>query len=327
MTESIATLIQRRTGMGLTDEQKAMRRTGIGASEVAAIMGKSPWASALDIWRAKVEGLDQEETPAMKRGRILEPAVCQFYLEESGALELTEPGTLRHGKEQHALATPDRIARFPEGNRVVQAKTSRFDSEEWGQPGTDEVPACYILQTQLEMAITGLRVADLPVLMGGADFRIYRIEADSTLQEAELEAIARFWRDHVETKRPPPPDATESYQDWLSQRYPAARAPLRNATQQEVRLVAELRLVEAQAERRNTRVNELRNLLRASIGEAEGLEHPEFRVTWRKAKDSTRTDWKAVAQELKAPTPIIEKHTETIAGGRRLLVRYTGEQS
>lgn len=311
--------------MGLTEEQQRIRQTGVGASESAAVMGMSPFAGPLDVWRGKVEGWRMAETPAHRRGRILEPAVCQFYVEETGAA-LTEPGTLRHPKQPLMIATPDRIAHFmSEAERVLQAKTTRFGGEEWGTAGTDEVPRHYLIQVQHEMAVTGLKVADLAVLMGGADFRIYTIQADSELQGMIVEAIERFWRDYVLSKRPPPPDGTDSYSEWLSERYPADRAPLREATEEEIALVSELHEMEAREEVIKERVAELRNDLRNRIGEAGGISCDAFRVTWKKAKDSKRTDWKAVCQDANVSPILIEKHTETTPGSRRLLVRFGGE--
>ena len=38
----------------LTKEQKLLRRTGIGGSDAAAILGLSPWATPLDIYNEKV---------------------------------------------------------------------------------------------------------------------------------------------------------------------------------------------------------------------------------------------------------------------------------
>ena len=39
----------------LTDEQKAKRIKGIGGSDTAAILGLSPWKTAVDVYLDKVE--------------------------------------------------------------------------------------------------------------------------------------------------------------------------------------------------------------------------------------------------------------------------------
>ena len=51
-----------------------------------------------------------------------------------------------------------------------------------GEPGTDEIPDYYMTQVQHYLAVTGVKTADVAVLIGGNDFRIYTIEADEELQ-------------------------------------------------------------------------------------------------------------------------------------------------
>lgn len=309
--------------MSLTDDQKAMRRSGIGGSEVAALVGLSRWATPLDIWRRKVEGWETEDTPALRRGRILEPAVCQLYQEESGALELRESGTLRHLLDPLALATPDRIARFPGGERLLEAKTAhRFASAEWGEPGTDDIPAAYLAQVVWTLGVADLETADVAVLLGG-ELAIYRVVYDAALDAHLHHAAARFWADYVLPKRPPPPDASSRYSEWLQEQWPRHRAPLRQATAEEVKLVSTLRTAEAHADAASDELERLRNALRLAIGDAEGFQGPGFKATWRRAKDSARVDWEAVAKEAGADIALISRHTTIRDGSRRLLVQKT----
>lgn len=313
---------------GLTKEQLELRRTGIGGSDIGAILGLSPWRSPIDVWRSKVEGWQPDDSPALRRGRILEPAVCEFYRLEEGPSELLSVGTMRHPEHQLMLATPDRIAVFQGGERrLLEVKTSRLGVQGWGEPGTDDIPSCYLAQVEWTLEVVGLDEADVAVLLGGDDFRVYRVRRNDEMVRIMRERAETFWMLYVQPKTPPPADASEGCEKWLKEHFPAERAPLRDATPEERRLVAALREVEGQAERLNTQVNELRNCLRASIGEAEGIEAQSFRVTWRKAKDSRRTDWKAACTEACVPKDVIERHSETTTGSRRLLVKYTEEQS
>ena len=41
-----------------------------------------------------------------------------------------------------------------------------------GDPGTDQVPEYYVPQPMWYMGITGARYCDVPVLIGGNDFRL-----------------------------------------------------------------------------------------------------------------------------------------------------------
>jgi putative phage-type endonuclease len=59
----------------LTQEQLDERRLGIGGSDAPVVLGLSPWGSQLDIWRAKVEGIDPPANNAMRVGNALEPFI------------------------------------------------------------------------------------------------------------------------------------------------------------------------------------------------------------------------------------------------------------
>src|SRR5262245_21334122 len=105
----------------------------------------------------------------MRWGNLWEQVVRQEYGNRTGRTVVVPPGIIRHPKVQFALMTPDGIA---DASRVLQVKTART-SDGWGDPGSGEIPQDYILQTQHEMFVTGLPVADVAVLIGGQDFRIY----------------------------------------------------------------------------------------------------------------------------------------------------------
>ena len=66
----------------MTNEERTAwlneRRKGIGGSDVAAIIGLSPWTTPLDIYEQKLGiALPSEETEAMYWGTALEPAIRQ----------------------------------------------------------------------------------------------------------------------------------------------------------------------------------------------------------------------------------------------------------
>jgi putative phage-type endonuclease len=312
---------------GLSTTQKAIRRMGIGGSEIACVLGISPFGGPLDVWQGKVEGRELEETPALRRGRILEPAVCEMYAEEAQPATLLTPGTMVHPTRPIMVATPDRIAEFRGGERrLLEAKTAlHFNAGDWGEPGTDQVPQAYLCQVVWTLAVAELRVADIAVLISGQDFRIYRVTIDQELVEMMVDAAERFWRDFVLPKRPPPPDASQGYQDWLCQHYPEEREPPRPASAAEEAIVSELRRIEPLADQYEAEVKRLRNELRAQIADSEGIEGSGWRATWRKAKPSARTDWKALAEACGPPEELIQKHTILTPGSRRLLVRWTEE--
>ena len=61
--------------------------------------------------------------------------------------------------------------------------------------------------------------ADVAVLLGGADFRVYHLHRDRTLEERLVELALQFHRDYVATDREPPPDGSDSMREYIASRY------------------------------------------------------------------------------------------------------------
>ena len=83
----------------LTDEQLAMRRQGIGSSDITAILGVSPYAdhtpiSVLMDKRGLVHRKPEDETPAMRLGHMLEDVAATMYVDDFG-VELVKCSTIQ----------------------------------------------------------------------------------------------------------------------------------------------------------------------------------------------------------------------------------------
>lgn len=187
--------------MNAREDWLMARRSGIGGSDVAAILGLSKWKTPYSVWQDKVgQGVEIEDNAPMKWGRALEPVIRQEYAEATGRVVLQPTDMLRHPKYEFMLANLDGMT---EDRRVVEIKTAR-SAQGWGEPGSDQVPQDYMFQVQHYMAVTGFEVADVAVLIGGSDFRLYEVPADAELQEMMIDAESRFWQ-LVITNTPPEP--------------------------------------------------------------------------------------------------------------------------
>lgn len=181
------------------------RRTGIGGSDVAAILGLSKWATPLQVYQQKRGELgDQPDNAAMRWGRYLEPVVRQAYADETGNEVRVLEQMLRHPTHEFMVANLDGFIEPASGpRRIFEAKTART-ADGWGEPGSDQIPQPYLLQVQHYLAVTGFIVADVAVLVGGSDFRIYEVPEDRELQEMMIDAEAEFWS-RVQRGDPPEP--------------------------------------------------------------------------------------------------------------------------
>lgn len=186
----------------LSPAELTFRKTGIGGSDAAAALGISPWASPCDLWLEKTSphAAPLLDNRFMYWGRLLEPLLIEEYSRRTG-FEVEPLRGIRSNKYRWMLGNLDgRIKGEP---RLLEIKTAG-SATGWGEPGSDEIPLHYGVQVHHYLTLTGFEVADVGVLIGGNDFRLYRVERDKLVSEELIEEEHAFWR-LVETREPPEP--------------------------------------------------------------------------------------------------------------------------
>lgn len=213
------------------DNFLARRRSGIGGSDIGAICGVSQWKSPLDVYRDKVEdpapGSDERfpigETKSLYWGAVHEAAIAEAFTIVTGIKLMRYNRQIVDPEIPYFIANVDRLAYCVDGSRPfnaktgeiftdtgVEIKTCRWKDEDWGDEGTDEVPAQYFLQCQWYMSlIPSVRKFYLAVLFGGNDMQIYVINRDEEVIGKIREIGREFWNGHVLAELPPPPRSIE----------------------------------------------------------------------------------------------------------------------
>lgn len=177
----------------------AERRHSIGASDVAAAIGLSPWKTPIELWQEKTgRAAPTPSTWRMRAGLLLEPAILDEYETLTGNAIAERQASVTHPDYPWLTATLDGLVNGP---RVVEAKTAT-SMEGWGEEGTGDVPDHYFLQVQAQLACAGADAADMPVLFGLDRFRLYTITRAPAVWDAMFEDLDRFWR-CVQTDTPP----------------------------------------------------------------------------------------------------------------------------
>ena len=164
------------------------------ASKISAVIGVSPWESPRSLWHRMHGDLTiSEDSPATERGTYLEPAALAWWRD-------THPGVWRMRRgvwvtSGRYAATLDAVAYRDHRTPVIlEAKTSASD-DEWGTPGTDEIPPHYWAQAQWQLALTPQAShVELPVIFGGYGFRfeLYAVLRDPDVAESLLARAAEF---------------------------------------------------------------------------------------------------------------------------------------
>lgn len=215
----------------------AERQTGLGASDIAAILGYNPHRTAVQVYLEKIGEIPADDSSMRLRfGQHNEEFVAREYSIVTGLGVQRYNPMLRHPDYPCVLGHVDRLV-IPPGQKVaahrgeirtdrgLEAKT--VDpyvyrvSGEWGEPGTDEVPTTYLIQCVTYMALTGCIRWDLAALIGsGAQpLAIYPLSRDLDLEEEILRRADEWWAKHVVCRVAPDPVSEED----VSLLYPQAK--------------------------------------------------------------------------------------------------------
>lgn len=312
--------------MALTREQLELRKKGITGSEIAALAGLSPWSSAADVWERKM-GREQDlsQSPHIMRGNLLEAPILRWYAHLTQRV-VHPQGTLVHPEHPLIMATPDGISTADgTADRVVEVKCPSWTTaRHWGEPGTDAVPVYYLPQVIFEMAVTGLKDADV-VLFAGVEPKIYPVAYDPDFFDALLEIAQQFWRDHVVTGTPPPPDASASYAAFIARYAPQYEPPktldlTENA--QANALAGRLRSLQETLDVLEQERELCRNQLKEIIGEHAQARINGGMVVWKQTKPIERVAWKDVVKAAAVPQELVQQHTKVAEPARPFRVRW-----
>lgn len=166
-------------------EWLARRKHDITASQIGALTGCHPYVSAAELWlEKKGEAPDPEESPAMRRGRLLEPVALMALMEERPTWEVAANGLTYFADRKCSIgATPDAFAIDPErqGRGIVQVKSvapSVFKSTWRNEAGELEAPQWITLQAITEAELTGASWAVVVALVIGFGIDLHVIDVD-----------------------------------------------------------------------------------------------------------------------------------------------------
>lgn len=306
----------------------------IGATDAAAILGLNPHVSPFDLWLKKRREVDPEPmTEPARWGIALEQAIGDRYHEETGrsfqrprfcvpcGLVFWEATPLsgnvprgtcqscgsrdaREGSIAHeapfewAICRPDGIV---DDERGVEFKNvSARSALSWGEPFSEEIPHGYYAQAQWSMYVTGSPWWDVACLKGGNEFAIHPIEENLEFQASALERCREFLEKNLIGGERPTIDNGELVSKWLKKSHPKNFVPLREATDEEARLADELKTNVVAAKTLEVAVDSLKNQLKASIGDAEGIRIGLDKITWKAPKASVKIDWEAVVMAIRS---------------------------
>lgn len=312
------------------DAWLARRRSGLGGSDVAGVLGLSPWESPYSIWRSKVtETPGKDVTDAMEFGTRSEPMLGKWFEDRAGLWVRGEQTECTHPEHPWMKCTVDGFVfewrddftDLAGALGVAEWKTTGDSAAEWEQ----QIPTHYACQATWTLAVTGMERVWFGVLhlaFGRPQFRTYVFERDATDEQYVVETCEAFWRDHVVTGIAPPVDAHDATTQAIKDRWPTAEGSV-DADDAARQLVSRLNAHKAMAKLTEANIVRAENELRVLLGEREALVDgvtpkgkPNVIASW---KTSERTNLDLAG--LRASWPDICRDFERTTTTRTLRVK------
>ncbi len=180
------------------------RKSFIGASEVACILGLSKWSTPLGIYTDKLTpDVSSEMTEWQEWGHRLEDAIAQWVEDTQGHAVQPSPGLLQSTEYPWLGATPDRVN--ANGEPIELKTSSTYMKDSWA----DGVPLNYQVQVLVQMIVLGAKRGYLAVLHGGNSPEFYVIEWNQAAVDQIIEITRDFWHNNVLALTPPEPTTVD----------------------------------------------------------------------------------------------------------------------
>ena len=306
------------------------RPLGIGGTDIGAILGLSPYKTPLELWSELVSSDPPKSRDLLhlRYGQHTESFVAREYERATQLFTVEHSSTLFHKThgymfghiDRFVLDTPDTPAVVDgvvTANKLLECKTSSaFSKSDWGEAGTDQVPPLYLVQCAWYLAITGCKAADLAVLIGNNDFRVYTIERDLELEGLILSHAQAFWHEHVLAQKPPQPVNVQDVQLLFPKETAGSSV---EANLDLLEQIKQYQSSSAKAQLLSDECEKLKSEILNYMGSAEKLTHCGKTIaTWKCSKASSRIDTKALAQEY---PDIAKSFTSQVLGSRRFLLK------
>lgn len=189
------------------------RKTFIGGSDVAAILGYSKWKTPIDIFLEKTTDYERSNNPRrdfkLKVGKALEDIILDDYQDEFD-VKLERNVEIESDTHDYLMGHADAVVLYHNDGTILpeyllEVKTVYSKNDEWGEPGTDQIPIDYLYQCAyycwLKKCYGCIIIAHFKDTDEKEIYKYTRVES----LEAEMETyLPRFWEECVLKNEFPP---------------------------------------------------------------------------------------------------------------------------
>jgi putative phage-type endonuclease len=280
------------------DEWLAERKKGIGASEIAGVMGLcGKWVTPHSLWLEKTGREEREETLAMRMGKHMEPFILDEFLRlaDRDNLNITNvvPGDFyRDEALPHIFCTTDFECDWDGEPAIIETKFANdYAADSFGQKGSDQVPDQYVVQVVYQMAVRRRHKAILAACLSNRELAYYGFTATPelrTLMATARRSATDFWNNHVLPDVPPNLTGYEPDTRYVKETYSYEDGSIVAADKYHETLMRERLVLKQLIEGNELRRCEIDNLLKEYMGEAAVLESDAGVLTWKADKNGRR---------------------------------------
>lgn len=301
---------------GLTDEQVAARRLGLGASDIPAICGLSSNSGPLTIYRSKVDGWQQPSTEQMEFGHRWEKLANEWFADRTGFEVIGTQSAVIHPSKPWAMATLDGYVASQYGDpcdpEIVEVAIIEgvVEHKSFNVVEDGDVKADVLAQALWQLYVTGLPTAWITGLVGHA-FIIRQVHAADHADNIAwlVEQAERFWFDHVVAGVPPAPTRADLP---MLEGITATPAKAVEVTTDIADAWAERQALKATVKALADRIDGLDAQIRAAVGDAEVATVAGFPILTCKAFTTRRLDTEAVRATFPEIAACRALHTTTV---------------
>ena len=181
--------------LGLSSEQRALRKHAIGGSDANIIMGGDE-KKLLRLWREKrgeVEGEDLSDILAVQMGSFTEPLNVAWFEKNTGYRVIGCGKLAKHPTISHMRATLDGEV-VNDFGMDSEMELGVFEAKHCGTRNTDaEIFARYVPQLTHNCLCAGFERAFLSCFKGNGDWVMFEYELDVAYAERLVAAEEAFW--------------------------------------------------------------------------------------------------------------------------------------
>ena len=190
------------------------RKEGIGGSDVASLLGISPYKSSVSVYMDKTSEeveTNDEGTYKMELGNKLEDFVAKEFTLKTNKKVRNVNGILKNEKYPYSIANIDKAV-VGERAFLECVVTNSFAKKKY----KNEVPSHIKAQCYHYMAITGATHCYVAILVGNEEVIIHKLDRDENAIDEIMKIEKEFWETYVLGNNIPLPDGSEDYSKFIS---------------------------------------------------------------------------------------------------------------